>query len=445
MLFFWRGTLNLLAVISLVSLIIGTIFEEKTGWIVFSLCLLMIVLYHTIYRATLFKWLQKPNHLTLPNGIGHWEEIFALLYRLIKSQKQSQQNLSERLDTFRLAASAMPEGFIILNSLHRIEWCNPQAEVHFGVNAEKDIGQQVTHLVRRPEFIAYLSAQNYHEPLKLKGLHSEEQSLSVQLVPYGADKKLVMSRDITQWEKIETVRRDFVANVSHEMRTPLTVLRGFLETLSDLENIQPHVLKRSLQLMSEQTNRMNNLVEDLLILTRVENYHQLPSTELVNTPYLIQQVINDANQLSRGRHTINLHKCENIRIHGIEDELRSVFSNIVSNAVRYTPEGGTIDVSWHAANNEGIFSVKDNGVGISAEHIPRLTERFYRVDRSRSRDTGGTGLGLAIVRHILMRHQARLEIESTLGKGSTFKAIFPSESLNFPEKNLETTILNNVN
>ena len=431
MLSLWRSTLNLLAVISLVSLITGAIFQAKIGWAVFSLFLLCIVLYHTIYRALLFKWLQSPDPLAVPNSFGHWEDIFAPLYRLIKSQKQSQQILSEKLDAFNMAASAMPEGVIILNSLNRIEWCNPQAEAHFGINVEKDTGQQVTHLIRRPEFLAYLTAQNYHEPLKLTGLQGREQSLSLQLVPYGGDKKLIMSRDITRWEKIETIRRDFVANVSHELRTPLTVMTGFLETLSDMEDVKPHVFKRSLELMSEQTIRMNSLVEDLLILTRVESHHELPNTEAVNIPLLINQTIEEAIQLSRGRHTITLNTCENLCINGAEDEIRSVFSNILSNAVRYTPEGGTIIVNWQAINNEGVFSVKDNGVGISAEHIPRLTERFYRVDRSRSRDTGGTGLGLAIVRHILMRHQARLEIESTLGKGSTFKAIFPHNSLIF--------------
>lgn len=436
---FWVGPIVTLCFISLASLIAGGIFDGTVGWAVLAASLLAVIVYHLFYRAALLKWLQKPDPAQVPDGIGHWEEVFATLYRLIKNQRQSQQSLSERLDSFRLAAAAMPDGVVILDASNRIEWCNPRAEEHFGLNLNKDSGQQLTYLVRQPDFLAYLTAQNYREPLSLKGLRSAEQSLSVQLVPYGDYKKLIISRDISRWERIETMRRDFVANVSHELRTPLTVVGGFLETLTDLEAADPALVRRSLHLMTEQTNRMQRLVEDLLTLTRLESNHRLPGDDPVNMPLLLQSLLIDAQHLSRGRHQVTIVECENNWLMGAEDELRSALGNLISNAVRYTPEGGSVQVRWRVVNDEAVFSVSDSGVGIAQEHIPRLTERFYRVDRSRSRETGGTGLGLAIVKHVLSRHQTRLEIQSVLGKGSTFSAHFPAVRITTPSNSTTKT------
>jgi len=434
----WLGPLVILGLLGLASLIAGGIFDAETGWATFAISLLLMVAYHLIHRALLLRWLEKPDPTHVPNTVGHWDEAFAALYRLMKNQRQSQQNLSATLNAFRQAASAMPDGVVILDSNHRIEWCNPQAEEQFGLNLAKDSGQQIIYLVRQPDFVAYLSAQHYREPLNLKGLRTPDQSLSVQLVPYGEDKKLIMSRDISRWERIETMRRDFVANVSHELRTPLTVVGGFLETLSDLENADPTVVRRSLQLMTEQTNRMQRLVEDLLTLTRLESNHRQPGDDLINMPLFLQSLLLDAQHLSRGRHQIIMTECENLWLKGAEDELRSALGNLISNAVRYTPEGGSVKVRWRSDNEEAEFSVTDTGVGIGPEHLPRLTERFYRVDRSRSRETGGTGLGLAIAKHVLSRHQTRLEVESELGKGSTFSAHFPAVRVTPPPQSLSS-------
>ncbi|MES2353359.1 MAG: phosphate regulon sensor histidine kinase PhoR [Pseudomonadota bacterium] len=420
----WQGPIVTLGLIGLIGLAAGGIFGAQAGWMTFAILLLLMVIHHIINRALLLKWLQKPDPAHIPDATGQWEEVFAALYRLIKNQRQSQQSLSERLDSFRQAASAMPDGIVILDVNHRIEWCNPGAEEHFGIDLEKDNGQQITYLVRQPDFNAYLTAQNYREPLNLKGLRTQDQSLSVQLVPYGEDKKLIMSRDISRWERIETMRRDFLANVSHELRTPLTVVGGFLETLTDLEDAEPAVVRRSLQLMTEQTGRMQRLVEDLLTLSRLESNHRSPGDDLINMPLLLQSLLNDAQHLSRGHHQITMSECEDVWLKGAEDELRSALGNLISNAVRYTPNGGSVQIKWRTINHEAVFSVTDTGVGIAPEHIPRLTERFYRVDRSRSRETGGTGLGLAIAKHVLSRHQARLEIHSTPGEGSTFSAHF---------------------
>jgi two-component system phosphate regulon sensor histidine kinase PhoR len=245
-------------------------------------------------------------------------------------------------------------------------------------------------------------------------------------VPYGDRDKLLLSRDITRWERMETTRRDFVANVSHELRTPLTVLGGFLETLSDMREPDPDMLRRSLQLMSEQSTRMQRLVEDLLTLSKLEGAQNPLRDEFADLPEIVRSLFREAQALSGGRHRFSLRIEHHDGLKGSAEELRSALSNLISNAVRYTPEGGEIEVSWCKRDAEPVFAVRDTGIGIEPHHVPRLTERFYRVDRSRSRATGGTGLGLAIVKHVLSRHQARLEVESEPGKGSTFSVVFPS-------------------
>ena len=423
---FWQGAALTLGLTVLLSLIAGAIFGVSFGLAIFAGALLVLFLHHLTNQYALLKWLRRPDPAALPDGTGRWEDVFADLYRLLKSQRQSQQNLSERLERFRLASAAMPDGVVILDRNDRIDWCNPKAEEHFGLDLSKDGGQQITYLVREPDFATYLNAQNYSEPLVTKGLNHPETVLSMQLVPYGDDQKLIISRDISRWERVETMRRDFVANVSHELRTPLTVVGGFLETLSDLEGAEPAMVRRSLQLMTEQTGRMQRLVEDLLTLTRLESNHRLPGEEPFDVAPVLQSLFTDAQHLSRGRHQISIAECDQQWLRGAEDEVRSAFANVMSNAIRYTPEGGSIQMRWRVLNGEGVFSVADTGVGVAPEHIPRLTERFYRVDRSRSRETGGTGLGLAIVKHVLSRHQASLEVVSDLGKGSTFSCVFPS-------------------
>lgn len=252
--------------------------------------------------------------------------------------------------------------------------------------------------------------------------------ISLQLVPYGFNQKLLISRDITRFEKLETMRRDFIANVSHELRTPLTVISGFLDTLTH-EETTPDFDKRALTLMSEQALRMQSLVEDLLVLSRLENDQRKINETNVNITNLLNEMLRDAQSLSTEKHQIELNIATQSQLLGNETELRSAFSNLISNAVRYTPEGGKIHIHWQEENGKGIFYVQDSGIGIEAQHIPRLTERFYRVDTSRSRETGGTGLGLAIVKHVLNRHEAHLEITSEIGKGSRFTITFQDNRL----------------
>ncbi|HTT36649.1 MAG TPA: phosphate regulon sensor histidine kinase PhoR [Burkholderiales bacterium] len=413
--------------VSVLALFLWPILGGTQALAVWGTLLLLLFLHHVFNLSRLYRWLEDPRSSGLPEGSGVWEDIYAALARLLKRRTQIESRLSAALERFQEAGAALPEGLIILDEADCIEWCNPKAEAYFGLSSERDRNQQITYLVRHPPFVEYLETRNYREPLVLRLMRSEgELTLSIQLVPYGDSQKLLLSRDITRWERMETTRRDFVANVSHELRTPLTVLGGFLETLSEATEHDPAMLRRSLQLMSEQTYRMQRLVEDLLTLSRLESAHNPLREEPVDVPELLRSLHRDAQALSEGRHRLSLRLENTGGIRGSAEELRSAFLNLISNAVRYTPENGEIEVSWVKRDGEPMLSVRDTGIGIEPHHIPRLTERFYRVDRSRSRGTGGTGLGLAIVKHVLSRHQAHLEIESEPGKGSTFRAVFPA-------------------
>jgi two-component system phosphate regulon sensor histidine kinase PhoR len=324
------------------------------------------------------------------------------------------------------ATSALPEGVAILNELNRLEWFNPLTQQHFDLDAEHDILQDITYLVRQPDFIEYIHQSNFNEPLIMVPARHDDMVLSIKLIPYGDNKRLLISRDITQFERIEAMRRDFVANVSHELRTPLTVVSGFVENLEDMPDLNQGNARRALQLIAEQTRRMDSLVADLLTLSRLENEQSPLREETVDIKGLLNEVYQDGKLLSGELHPMQLEIASTANLLGNRDELHSAFGNLVSNAIRYTPKGGPILLKWYECDDgQQMFSVQDSGIGIAAEHIPRLTERFYRVDRSRSRETGGTGLGLAIVKHIAMRHQAKLEVISEEGKGSTFSLVFP--------------------
>lgn len=424
---FWQREIIKFIVIALISLFIAAI-EGVVPALAF-LCLVLLVgnLFHLSSLSRLTRWLVRTDGALVPDVTGSWEELSAALYRMVRGTKKSRDQLNLVLDRFQQAAAAMPDGFIILDEQGSIDWCNPTAERHFGLALEQDRGTDISYLVRQPDFAAYLSSQNYGEPLVIRGTRNQDMVLSIQFVPYGNEQKLIMSRDITQWDKAETARRDFVANVSHEMRTPITVLSGFLETLSDMEKIDPSLLRRSIDLMRSETSRMHHLVEDLLTLSQLENGPPLADSGTVSVVDLVHDLEQEAKRLSHGKHQITSEIRIDTQLRGSLHELRSAFSNLVSNAVRYTPAGGKIELAWVNEIELPTFAVTDTGPGIAAEHIPRLTERFYRVDRSRSRESGGTGLGLAIVKHILNRHQAQLDITSEVGKGSRFAAIFPAE------------------
>ncbi len=427
MLGFWQRESIKYVIFAAIALVI----QRVEGWVpaLIFLCLALVLgnFLHLNNLNRLTRWLTRSDIQTVPDLIGSWGELSAALYRMVRGSKRSKEELNLALDRFQQAAAAMHDGFIILDEHGAITWSNPVAERHFNLNPEMDRGTDITYLVRQPEFAHYVASHNYSEPLVMRGARSQELVLEVQLIPYGNNQKLIISRDITQWERAESARRDFVANVSHEMRTPITVLSGFLETLSDMETISPELLKRSMTLMQSETKRMQYLVEDLLMLAQLENGPPLIDTDIVDVETLVQDLVREAKILSSGRHEIQSEILNDVRLRGNRNEIRSAFGNLVSNAVRYTPANGKVKLTWTTENGLPVFAVNDTGVGIEAEHLPRLTERFYRVDRSRSRATGGTGLGLAIVKHILNRHQGRLEITSEVDRGSRFAAVFPSE------------------
>ena len=332
---------------------------------------------------------------------------------------------SAALERSRLAARALPDGVIILEG-DRIEWSNDTARLQLGVEVPRDEGTPIAHLVRDPGFLAYLERGTYDAPVEVQAPAARGPVLALQVVEYGEGRRLVLSRDISHLRRLEQVGREFVANVSHELRTPLTVITGFLETLRDEQD--PQAARRYVELMEEQARRMQRLVEDLLMLSSLESSPP-PADDPIDMASFVERLAADARTLSKGRHRIEASAEDGLDMSGSERELASAFSNLVSNAIRYTPPGGTVRLTWHATADGADFDVEDTGIGIAAEHIPRLTERSYRVDRGRSRESGGTGLGLAIVKHALGRHGATLDVGSSPGKGSRFSARFPRSRL----------------
>ncbi len=422
----WGRPLSTVVLICVVALVSWPFLGAKAALIVFGLLLLALLLHHLRNLSSFYRWLQKPLLETMPAGSGAWEYLYSHMVRLLKRQQSTEAQLKEALTRFQLAGAALPDAVVILDDDGRIEWCNPKAEEYFGLDDERDRGQQITYILRQPNFVDYVSSDRAAEPLVLRISHpSGEMVLAVQQVPYGDSRKLVLGRDITRWERLETTRRDFVANVSHELRTPLTVVGGFLETLEDMQKPDPEMTVRAIELMRQQTSRMTRLVEDLLTLSRLESTQNPLREEDVDVPEMLRALRQDAQVLSVGRHRVHLTLDSDEWLKGNTEELRSAFGNLVSNAVRYTPEHGEIEIRWGVEDGQLTFSVRDTGIGIEPQHIDRLTERFYRVDRSRSRETGGTGLGLAIVKHVLNRHQGRLDVRSTPGSGSTFAVVFP--------------------
>jgi len=421
---FWLGL-----ILTVICLVTWASTNAVIALLVFSATLIYYLFGHLFWLHKLNLWLKKPALNHIPNGSGAWEDVFVALHQEYRRHSRNQTQLSSVLGRFRHAASALPDGVVLLNAINEIEWCNPPAEVQLGLDLKKDENQSITYLVRHTDFVKYLQKQDYSEPIKLKSWRNFDVTLEIQLIPYSSKQKLLICRDVTQIERIEMMRRDFIANVSHELRTPITVVGGFLETLLDADGALDERTRGYFNMMQDQTTRMRLLIDDLLTLSHIESNVLSPENIEIEMPQLLNMIINDAISLSRGKHKIIAHIDKHINLLGASMELQSAMSNLITNAIRYTPDGGEIIVSWAKQNDQAVFSVRDNGIGIEQKHIDRLTERFYRVDSGRSRDTGGTGLGLSIVKHILTRHQARLEITSELGIGSTFSEIFPKERI----------------
>ena len=374
----------------------------------------------------LMDWLRSAQLEPAPRDTGFWGEMGYRVERMLRAREQSV--LFERRERQQLleAIDASPNGVIVLDAADGIDWCNSTAAGHFGLDPVRDHSQRITNLVRSPLFVAYLQQGVFVEPLVLGGAVAGTLTLSVLVRPFGQGMKLVLTQDITERERADSMRRDFVANVSHEIRTPLTVLAGFVETMSNLPLTEVE-RRRVLLLMNQQTDRMQTLVADLLQLAQLEGSPWPAQDRWLAVPQLLQRARADAAALSGGRHQIVFSGGADAELAGSETELLSALGNVVNNAVRYTPEGGHIEVQWSwRADGGADLEISDSGIGIAREHLSRLTERFYRVDSSRSRDTGGTGLGLSIVKHVMQRHGGQIDVQSEPGKGSRFKLTLPA-------------------
>jgi two-component system phosphate regulon sensor histidine kinase PhoR len=402
-----------------------------------ALLALLLLARHERQLKKLAAWAAAPLGTPLPAAGSSWSAAYLALQRRARQAAAQRDELQEMVERFRLAAEALPEGVLILDARLHIEWMNPCAESLLGLDGRQDVGRPLVHLMREPEFVGFIAAHGQGQgpaPLMVRPLRRPGHVLRVRSVPFSAGRTLLLIEDLTQLDRLETVRSDFVANVSHEMRTPLTVVQGFIETardgLADPQHpVAPGEIGQYLDLALEHARRMERLIEDLLTLATLES--GAPSAqEACAVAALLAGVRAEAEALSGGRHAIETIDTGPALLLGNCRELHSAFSNLASNAVRYTPAGGRIVLRWEATAEGGAaFVVEDSGIGIDSRHIPRLTERFYRVDRGRSRDSGGTGLGLAIVKHVLERHQATLAIQSRLGAGSSFSARFPAQRL----------------
>ncbi|MEY3201508.1 MAG: phosphate regulon sensor histidine kinase PhoR [Pseudomonadota bacterium] len=397
------------------------------NWALLAVCAVLgVMLIRQLGQVTaLLRWAKEPIGSPVPDGFGIWQEVFSALHRRARQGSDMRQKLAAALDRLREASQAMPDGMIIVSGDDQVQWFNSKAAAQFGLDLASDLGLPLLNIVRQPDFAQYLQSGTFSDPLVMRSPRMHGHTLAIQIIPFGEDQKLIMARDITHLEKLETMRRDFVANVSHELRTPLTVVTGFLELLLDEPALEGEH-RRYLELAQEQTTRMGRLVEDLLTLSALETGAPAPAEERVALESMLNMVLDEARAISAGRHQISLEIRQPAQLLGSAKELHSAFSNLASNAVRYTPEGGSVQLIWSIEDGAGVFSVIDSGIGIDPQHIPRLTERFYRVDRGRSRETGGTGLGLAIVKHVLERHQGHLKITSEPGRGSCFAAQLPA-------------------
>jgi two-component system phosphate regulon sensor histidine kinase PhoR len=412
-----------LALILSVSAFVGYIFSCTLETLLLTCLCLLFWQYRHLFK--LAEWLWQSKAISPPQSGGLWGRVYDGLYRQIKQQRKKQRTLNDKIRRFRDGAEALPDAALVLSNELTIDWGNKKANRLLGIRWPGDIGQRIDNLLRAPEFSEYLDQGVYDSPCLLPSPVNSEIQLEIRLMAYGTEHVLLLARDISHIHKLEEMRRDFVANVSHELKTPLTVVRGYVEMIQSSENdFDAHWLK-AFQTIEGQVSRMDRLVDQLLNLSRVEITRENDAKNKVNMPKMIYSLIDDSKWLNQDKHhVIEKDIDENLTIRGFDTELKSACSNLLSNAIAYTPESGCIAVSWTREGSKAKFTVVDNGPGIKPEDVNRLTERFYRVDKSRSRNTGGSGLGLAIVKHVLHHHNAELMINSTFGKGSEFSLIF---------------------
>jgi two-component system phosphate regulon sensor histidine kinase PhoR len=413
----FQQELVLLASIFVIVLLIGLVTGHAAGLIL--TVLFAYLAWHLYNLNRLTRWLMKPTKNT-PETVGVWDDIFYQLYQMYQRQRKARRKLSSILSRFQKSTKALPSPTIVLNQYDEIEWFNPAARQMFNFKAKRDVGQCIVNLIRHPRFAAYLKAKKFKKPLDLE---IGSQKIILNITAYGNGQNLLMARDVTRRTQLDAMRRDFIANASHELRTPITVIAGFVETLLDQVGDDIHM---PLEKIQQQTERMQRILTKLLQLAKLESEDYIESPESVDLKEILEEIHADALAMDAGNHNIEL-TAESLTVAGNREELRMAFSNLMTNAIRYTPKHGKIRIFTENGRNGLCAGVEDEGIGITYEHIPRLTERFYRVDPGRSRDQGGTGLGLSIVKHVLDRHHGQLLIQSQPGKGSVFKCCFSTD------------------
>jgi two-component system, OmpR family, phosphate regulon sensor histidine kinase PhoR len=424
----WLSEALLLGLLVLVGLLLSLLVGGAGWWLFLALAIFLSRHLYQLYR--LERWLRVGRRRNPPESWGIWGEVFEHYYRLQRRYYKRKKRLGKVIREFRESTAAMPDGTMVLDGELRIMWFNEAARDLLRLSASRDLGQSVLNLVRSPLFKQYLASGQYEQSIHIASPVDDSRSLSARLIPYGTDQYLLLFRDVTRLTRLQTMRRDFVANASHELRSPLTVLAGYLETLADEQVLGPE-WDMPMDEMRAQCRRMNSLVNDLLELSRLETEeNDAPMDVEVDVCSLVERIIQYARSEDTAQHQFSFECSPAATLAGIERELHSAFSNLIINAMRYTADDGQISARWYGrAKGEWVFEVSDNGIGIAEKHIPFITQRFYRVDSSHSRKKGGTGLGLAIVKHVLQRHNSWLEVESEPGQGSTFRCVFPANRI----------------
>jgi len=421
-------TFIFISLIFLLSIVVSKLFGFDVAVIFFIISLIIYLISHIFWLNELSKWLDKPRASEIPDGKGIWQDIFSKIYKNYRFDTKSKKDLTTAMEQFVQAADALLDGVVSLNDSNEIIWCNKRAQLMFGIHPKKDLNKPIHHIFRNSEFKKYLDGENYETPLQID-TENYINHIEVKIIPFGRYQKLLTARDISAMLKNELVRKEFVSNFTHELKTPLTVIKGFIETLDQPKNSLSKDTKEIFTLMSDQANRMKDLINDLLLLSNIEASLNKNRSEKISVKRLFEKIKASTTKINKKKQKIKFEIDNELNIYGSKSEIQSAFTNLISNAVRYTPEKGNILITWHLINNLPIMEVTDSGVGIPKNKINRITERFYRVDEDRSRSSGGTGLGLSIVKNIMLQHQGQLEISSELNNGSTFKLIFPKDRI----------------
>jgi len=414
------------------AIVFAIVVGDVTGDYVLSLLIAVVILlayhYWKMYRFN--KWLWNNKLLTPPQVLGSWERLYQGVHQLQKKHRRKRQELSAVIRQFRMGVEALPDSVVLLDRHSHIIWCNRLARIELGIKWPEDYGLRIDSLIRNPSFVSYYNKGDFKYPIELTSPVNKDKKNEYRIISYSEDFQLIISRDVSHVSQLEGMRKDFVANVSHEMRTPLTVITGYIEMLPETKMGKDPFAVKALHEMSSQTKRMQNLIEDLLVLSKIESSSERIFDTVLDMQAMFLQIEKEAQRLNQDKnHHISFIIEKGLNVYGVESELRSACSNLVFNAIKYTPDKGRIQVVWYKENNQAVFKVIDNGDGIPARHLSRLTERFYRVDKARARSSGGSGLGLSIVKHVLYRHNSQLHIKSRIGQGSEFYFKLPSDLL----------------